>query len=61
MTKLVYCTTSYFCCGVIVREDNTIVEAAPILRWSQGQHFRVLRDWLRTKGGTWQVVTPPHS
>ncbi|MCC2547731.1 hypothetical protein LJY25_14845 [Hymenobacter sp. BT175] len=55
-TKLVYCNTSYFCCGVVVREDNTITEAAPILRWSVGKHFRVLRDWLRGKGGSYQVL-----
>jgi hypothetical protein len=55
-TKLVYCYTSYFCCGVVVQQDNTIVEAAPIVAWSIGKHFSVLRDFLRSKGGNYEVV-----
>lgn len=56
-TKLVYCMMADFCCGVIVQEDNTIIEAAPKLRKFTGQHFRNLRDWLRGHGGTYQILT----
>lgn len=55
-TKLVYCYTTYFCCGVIVQEDNTVIEAAPIVRWAVGKHFATLRDFLRRKGGNYEVV-----
>lgn len=55
-TKLVYCYVPHFCCGVIVQEDNTIIDAAPILAWAVGKHFRQLRDWLRGKGGNYEVL-----
>lgn len=53
---LIYCTTSYFTCGVLVASDNTVVEAVPIVKWAVGKHFRELRDFLYKKGGQWQKV-----
>ena len=46
----------WFCCGVIVRSDNVVVEAAPILAWAVGKPFAAVRDWLRAKGGGYEVV-----
>ncbi len=56
MPKLVYCYLPWFCCGVLVTPDNVVREAAPILCWAVGKHFSELRDWLRGKGGNYEVV-----
>lgn len=44
-------TTSYFCCGLIVR-NGYIVDCAPIIRWAVGKRLDDFEHWLKTKKGT---------
>jgi hypothetical protein len=59
MRKLVYITTPYFTCGVIVDTTNTIVECAPILykRW-HGKWIKELFIYIRSIGGSYQILEP---
>ena len=45
----------YFCAGVEV-QDNIIVRAAPILRWSCGKPLSALQSWVKTKKGTCALI-----
>ena len=56
MKDALYCaTTSYFCCGLIVR-DGFIVDCAPIIRWSVGKRLDDFERWLTGKKGTLNLV-----
>lgn len=55
MTQLIRITTSYFCCGIVVK-DNFCIEAAPIMRWAVGKDWDTIRLWVETKGGEWQIL-----
>lgn len=48
-------TTSYFCCGFIVR-NGYIVDCAPIIRWAVGKRLGDFERWLMSKKGTLALV-----
>jgi hypothetical protein len=55
---LIRITTTYFCCGVIVDENWTVIEAAPIVKWMLGNHLSILKTWLQKRDAFvgWEVL-----
>lgn len=43
-------TAPYFCCGLIVGRNGVVLEAAPIIRWTEGKRLWEVRKWCRRKG-----------
>lgn len=52
---LVRVSAPHFVAGIVV-EDERVVRAAPILRWSIGWHRDALRNYFRKKGWTASVI-----
>ena len=50
---LVQVTAPHFCAAFVL-EDETVIDAAPILKWSIGKRREWLRDYFRQKG--WKAV-----
>ena len=47
-----YCvTTNYFCCRVDI-DNDTVVDAAPIMKWSVGKSWTYIKQWIQKKKGT---------
>lgn len=51
-------TEPHFCAAMVL-EDETVIDAAPILKWSIGKRREWLRDYFRQKGWKAVVVTEP--
>lgn len=61
MERLYQVTTSYFCCGVIVSDDNPeerpiVTATAPIMYWAVGKSWGDVRRWILGKKGKIQLV-----
>jgi len=50
-------TTSYFCCGLVVRGDVVTDDVAPIMSWTVGKCRAEIRKWIAKKGGTIKFVS----
>lgn len=49
--QLFQVTASYFCCGLVVRDDK-VIEAAPIMRWAVNRTLVSIREWVQAKNGS---------
>jgi len=50
MEKLYRIITNYgACAGVIVGEDNIVIDTAPIFRWMIGKKFENIKRWKKIK------------
>jgi hypothetical protein len=54
---LVQVTAPHFCAGLVLDETGTVVEAAPILGWTVGKHWRELRPYFAKRRWTARRVT----
>lgn len=54
---LIRVTLSYACFGIVVDQDGVITEAAPIAGWSIGKTLLEFDDWVKSKGGSIQVLS----
>lgn len=48
MLYWIECT--YCCVGIETDKKGTIINAAPIIRWSMGKNIEYILDYLRDKG-----------
>ena len=55
MSDLYQATLPHYCCGFEV-ENNTILDAAPIMRWAIGKSIEEYIRWAKSKGGSVELV-----
>jgi hypothetical protein len=53
--KTIRITSSYFCAGIIVKDD-IIVQAAPILSWSINKRLSNLKSYFNRKGWKYEEI-----
>lgn len=54
-TKWVRVELPYAVFGIEVMEGR-VIDAAPIGSWMIGKETSFIREWIRKKGGTWQLL-----
>ena len=50
-TALVRITMPHYVCGLIINEDHTVIQAAPIMQWAIGKPIHQVIRWAKNKGG----------
>jgi hypothetical protein len=55
MKELWQITTSYFCCGILIKK-GVCVDAAPIMGWAKGKTLGEIKAWVLKKKGTIELV-----
>ena len=52
---LLQITAPCYCAGVVI-EDDVVIRAAPILRWSLGKSYQFLENYFQRKGFKVEVI-----
>jgi hypothetical protein len=55
MMVLAQITTDRYCAGVVI-ENDTVIEAAPIIKWTIGWHRYQLLKYFRERGHKIEAV-----
>lgn len=48
---------NYACFGIIVSEDDKIIDSAPIGRWMIGRDLKDVKRWINSKNGSIRVYS----
>lgn len=56
MNSLYMINLPYACFGIVLNENDIVVETAPIASWMKHKSFEEIKRWIRTKKGTIEKV-----
>lgn len=54
--RLIQITAPHFCAGIVVNKNCVIIQAAPILRWTNGKHIKNIMNYCKDKKWRYRLV-----
>jgi len=49
---------SYAVCGLIVSPEGRVEDAPPLMKWAKGKHINFVKDWVKKKSGSIDLIAP---